>query len=62
MSNVSKRVLVGSMVVSALVGVAAVVDIFLKQPFAGQMTMDILFVLTAGLVIYLAYDSLQDLK
>jgi hypothetical protein len=63
MTSLSKRVLYVSMAVMILVALAAVVD--MATPgwiFARSWAMDILFVVGAGIVIYLALDALKDQK
>ena len=61
MSNASKNMIVGSMIAAGLVALLAVVDFFLGFPFAKQRMMDIMFLIGAGLVGYMAYDAYQDL-
>jgi putative Ca2+/H+ antiporter (TMEM165/GDT1 family) len=62
MNTLSKRVLYGSIGLAAAVVAASVVDILTGLLFARSMTMDICFLIGAGIVIYMAVDSLQDQK
>ena len=62
MSNTSKNMIFGSMAVAALVGVAAILDLVMEIPFAGSMLMDIMFIISSALVLFMGYDSYQDLK
>jgi hypothetical protein len=62
MSGASKKVIVGSTVVAGLVALVSILDLALGLPFGRQMTWDILFLLSAAAVIYMAYDAYQDLK
>ena len=62
MSDALKKMLFASMGVSGLVALMALVDLIAEFPFAGQRVMDIMFVLTAALVIYMAYDAYKDMK
>ena len=62
MSDALKKMLFASMGVSGLVALLAIVDLAVGFPFAQSVVMDITFVLTAGVVIYMAYDALQDTK
>ncbi len=62
MANVAKKVVVGSMAVAGLVAIAAVVDMIVGMPFSGRITMDIMFVIGAGLVIYMGWDSYQEMR
>ena len=62
MANVAKKVVVGSMAVAGLVAIAAVVDMIVGMPFSGRITMDIMFVIGAGLVIYMGWDSYHEMS
>lgn len=53
--------LIGSMAVAALVALAAVADIVTGTPFAGQVTFDIMFLLSAGIVGYMGWDTWREL-
>jgi hypothetical protein len=56
----------GSIAASGLVALAAIADLVTGIPFgfgSGQtMIMDILFLISAGIVIYLGWDALKDLR
>jgi len=56
-----KKLLFGSMAVSAVVGILSVVDIVMGVPFGGQTLLDILFLLSAGLVGYMGFDTYREL-
>jgi len=60
-SNHSKNLVFGSFFVAGFVAILAMLDLFLKIPFDGQMTMDILFILSAAIVGYLGWDAYKDL-
>lgn len=62
MSIVSKLMIFGSMGVSALVAALSLMDIFAGTPFGGQTVMDIMFLLGAGIVIFMSWDAYQDVK
>lgn len=62
MSKRLKQIVVGSMAVSALVVLAALIDMVAGVPFSNQMMMDIMFVVAGGLVIYMGYDAIKDLS
>ena len=62
-----KAVILVSIGVSALVGVVALLDLVMglvgqpsMAPFAGQTTMDIMFVVAAGLIGWMGLESLQE--
>ena len=62
MTKASKNIIFGSWGVAGLVAVLAILDMAMGIPFAGQMVMDIMFLIGAALVIYMGYDAYQDLK
>lgn len=57
----SKNWVIGSMAVAGLVAVASILDMILDIPFSGGLVMDITFLLSAALVIYMGYDAYKDL-
>lgn len=62
MTNSSKYMIIGSMAAAGLVAVAALIDMFAGVPFAKQVVMDIMFLLGAGVVIYMGWDAMQESK
>jgi hypothetical protein len=58
----SKSMVVGSMIAAGVVAVASVMDLVFKFPFSGQILMDVMFLVGAGLVGYMGYDAYQDLS
>ncbi|MFM9965057.1 MAG: hypothetical protein ACKV2Q_27975 [Planctomycetaceae bacterium] len=60
MSKQMKNMLIGSMAAAGFVAVTAVVDLILGIPYSGKMIFDILFLITAGIVIYMGYDTLKE--
>ncbi|MFG0335524.1 MAG: hypothetical protein ACF8TS_19360 [Maioricimonas sp. JB049] len=65
MSDAPKKMVVGSMVAAGVVALAAIADLALGIPFSGSehtFLMDILFIVCAGIVGYLAYDAYKDLR
>ncbi len=62
MSNTSKYLIFGSMLVSLLVALAAIMDVVTKSPFGGQTVFDIMFLLAAVIVIYMGWDHYQETK
>lgn len=62
MAGNARNVVFGSMGVAGLMGLAAILDLVLQIPFQGQMVLDIMFLLAAGLVIYMGVDCLKDMK
>lgn len=61
-SNVSRNLVICSLLVAAFVAILALLDLVLKTPFAGSMLMDILFIISAAIVGYLGWDAYKDLN
>ncbi|WP_437188201.1 hypothetical protein SH668x_001632 [Planctomicrobium sp. SH668] len=65
MQDTAKKVVLGSMAVAGVVALASLADLIIKVPFGGTshtMLMDILFIVSSGIVIYLGLNSLKDLS
>ena len=62
MGNASKRMVIGSMGVAALVSVLSVLDMVMGIPFSKQIAMDVMFLIAALIVLYLGYDAFQDIS
>ena len=60
-SNLPKNMIFASFGVAGLVSVLAILDIVTTFPFAGSMTMDILFLLSTAIVGHLAWDAFKDM-
>ena len=62
MTKNTKKMIFGSMGAAGLVALASIADLALKSPFGGySMAMDILFLVAAGIIIYLGYDTYRDM-
>jgi len=65
MSDRSKQMVIGSMVVAGVVALLAISDLTVGFPFTGSehsRLMDILFIVAAGIVGYLSWDAYRDLR
>lgn len=63
MQDLPKQVVIASMIVAAIVALAAIADLTIGVPFAGTSNtriMDILFIICAAIVGYLAWDAYRD--
>ncbi len=60
MSNQIKRLLFASMAASGFVAVTAIVDLVLGIPYAGKMVFDILFLISAAIIIYMGYEVFKE--
>jgi uncharacterized membrane protein len=62
MSSLPKRVLYASMGLAGIVGLACILDFVGGWTFAQHYGMDIMLLIGAGIVIYLAIDALAEQK
>ena len=62
MTNGMKKMVMGSMAVSGLVALSAIVDMVIGIPFSGRMVMDIMFIVSAAVVLYLGYDTYKEMS
>jgi hypothetical protein len=60
MSNQIKRMLLGSMAAAGIVAVTSLVDMILEFPYSGQRVLDVLFLISAGIIIYMAYEAYKE--
>ncbi len=60
-TNLAKNMIFGSFGVAGFVAILALLDLILGVPFAHSTTMDILFILSAGIVGYLGWDAFKDM-
>lgn len=54
--------LIGSMAVAGLVALMTVLDMAMGMPFGGQMVLDIMFLLSAGLIGYMCFDTYKEMS
>jgi hypothetical protein len=62
MTSLPKRVLYASMGLAGIVAVACVLDFVGGWTFAKHYVMDVMLLIGAGIVIYLAIDALAEQK
>lgn len=65
MKDMSKQMVIGSMVVAAIVALCAILDLVMGIPFSGSShtkLMDILFLVSCAIVGYLCWDAMKDLS
>ena len=60
MSKRIKQMLLGSMAASGLVAVTAIADLIISIPYAGSIVFDILFLISAGVIVYMGYEVLKE--
>ncbi|MFN0056351.1 MAG: hypothetical protein ACKV0T_29750 [Planctomycetales bacterium] len=56
----TKNMIFGSMAAAGIVALLAILDLVLKVPFAGRMVTDILFLVAAGMVLYMGWDTYRE--
>ena len=57
----SKNMIFGSMAAAGVVALLSILDMVLKIPCGGGfLVMDILYLLAAGIVLYLGWDAYRD--
>ena len=64
MSDLSKKMVIGSMAAAAIVALMSIADLVTGMPFSGELTkgMDIMFILCSGILGYLCWTCLKDAK
>ncbi len=64
MSDTPKTLVLGSMFAAGLVALLAIADLATGIPFSGKhtMVMDVLFILSAIIVIYLGWSSRREMR
>lgn len=62
MTSGVKQMLIGSFAAAAIVGLLAIVDMATGFPFAGEMMQDIMFLISAGLIGYMCFDTYKELS
>jgi hypothetical protein len=57
----TKKLIIGSMAAAGLVAALAILDLALKVPFNGYSpTMDILYLVAAGIVLFMAWETYRE--
>ena len=64
MSELSKRMVIGSMIVAGVVAFMSSADLATDLPFSGKLTktMDVLFLLCSGILGYLSWTVMKENK
>lgn len=60
MSKKMKQLLLISMAASGLVAVTAIVDLIIGIPYSGKMVFDIMFLVSAAIVLYMGYETFKE--
>ena len=59
MSPLTTNIVYGSLGIAALMSLLCIIDIAAGSPFGGQTTFDVLFIIVAGMIGYMGWDSLK---
>lgn len=64
MSELSRRMVVGSLIVAGAVALMSIADLATGLPFSGKLTktMDILFIICSAILGYLSWSCIKDAK
>ena len=57
-----KRMVVGSMIAAGVVTTFALVDLVVGIPFGRSMLMDIMFLISGGLLLWQAWETYRELS
>jgi len=57
----TRKLIIGSMIVAVCVAFAAVVDMVAGKPFGNQFMLDVPLLISAGIVGYMGFDAYRDL-
>lgn len=60
-SKAMKNVVLAASAVAGLVAAASILDMVTGMPFRQQILMDVMFIISAGIVMYMGWDSYKDL-
>jgi hypothetical protein len=60
MSGLSKNLVITSLVLTGIVGVAAALDLVMGIPYGGKIILDIMFLLGAAMIGYMGYETFKD--
>lgn len=60
-SKAMKNVVLAATGIAGLVALASILDLAISIPFGRQILMDVMFIISAGIVMYMGWDSYKDL-
>ena len=60
MSSFAQNIVYASLGIAGLIALACLADLVVGAPFGGQSTFDILFLIAAGITVYLGIDCLRN--
>lgn len=60
MSSLSKYLVITALVLTGIVAVGSVLDLILAIPYGRKISLDIMFLIGAGLIGYMGYETMKD--
>jgi len=60
MSSLSKNLVIIALVLAGIVGVSAALDLAIAIPYGRNFLLDVMFLLGAGLIGYMGYETFKD--
>ena len=60
MSNVSRYLVIVALVLAGIVGVSDALDLAIAIPYGRQIVLDVMFLIGAGLIGYMGYETFKD--
>ena len=60
MSGLSKNLVITALVLSGIVAVGSILDLAMGIPYDRNIVLDVMFLLGAGLIGYMGYETMKD--
>ncbi|HUG19034.1 MAG TPA: hypothetical protein VMM56_08665 [Planctomycetaceae bacterium] len=60
MSSFSKNMVIIALVLTGIVAIGAIIDLAMGIPFGRNILLDIMFLLGAGMIGYMGYETFKD--
>ena len=60
MSSLSRYLVITALVLTGIVAVGSLLDLALGIPYGRNIVLDIMFLLGAGLIGYMGYETIKD--
>jgi hypothetical protein len=60
--SMQKRLLFVAMGAAGLMALFSITDFILKFPFGGRMELDIPFLIAAGIILYMSWETYRELS
>lgn len=60
MSSLSKNLVITALVLTGIVAVGSLLDLVLGIPYGRNITLDVMFLIGAGLIGYMGWETIKD--